>query len=142
MRERALSVVVTRGEPTTEWTRQELDAIGGADELTIRARRPNGTAASPVHIWVVRIGDDLYVRSYRGTGGAWYRRAIASGRAHVDAGGLSAEVRVTKPGAEVADAIDVAYRTKYARYGAAYLDPMTAAPARAATLRLAPADRS
>lgn len=126
----------------TAWTRQELDAIGGADELDISVRRPDGTAASPVPIWVVRVGDSLYVRSYRGTGGSWYRHARATGHAHVDAGGVSTDVQVSEPGSEVADGIDVAYRTKYARYGVAYLDPMTAAPARAATLRLAPAERS
>lgn len=126
----------------TEWTRRELDAIGAADELTIRVRRPDGTAASSVPIWVVRVGDDLYVRSYRGTGGVWYRHAVSSGRGHVEAGGVSVDVRLTEPGREVADAVDTAYRTKYARYGGAYVDPMTAAPARAATLRLAPADRS
>lgn len=26
---------------------------------------------NPVTIWVVRVGDDLYVRSYEGRGGAW-----------------------------------------------------------------------
>ena len=39
--------------------------------------RPDGTQRDPVTIWVVRTGDDLYVRSYRGTGGAWYRNARA-----------------------------------------------------------------
>jgi hypothetical protein len=35
------------------------------------------------------------------------------------------------------DAIDQAYRAKYARYPSAYVDPLRSAGARAATLRLA-----
>jgi hypothetical protein len=37
-------------------------------------------------------------------------------------------------------AVDDAYRAKYARYGATYLQPMLAAGAVAATLRLTPRD--
>ena len=74
----------------TAWTRQELDAIGGADELDISVRRPDGTAASPVPIWVVPVGDSLYVRSYPGIGGSWYRHARSTEHAHA----LAAQVGV------------------------------------------------
>jgi hypothetical protein len=36
-----------------------------------------------VTISVVRTGDDLYVRTYRGTGGAWYRYAQARRQARI-----------------------------------------------------------
>ncbi|MFE4607541.1 DUF2255 family protein [Streptomyces niveus] len=36
------------------------------------------------------------------------------------------------------DRIDAAYRTKYARFGPSYVDPMVADGARAATLKLVP----
>ena len=55
------------------WSKDELDTIGSADELQIAPLRRDGTLRKPVTIWVVRIGDDLYVRSYRGRGGAWFR---------------------------------------------------------------------
>ncbi len=61
--------------PMTPWTSDELDRIGGAEELQIAPRRPDGTLRTPVTIWVVRVSDDLYVRSYRGRSGAWFRAA-------------------------------------------------------------------
>ena len=49
-----------------DWTAEELDRIGGADELEIAALGPDGTLRPATTIWVVRLGDDLYVRSFRG----------------------------------------------------------------------------
>jgi hypothetical protein len=40
------------------------------------------------------------------------------------------------------DQIDAAYRTKYRRYSAQYVDPMVAPEARAATIKLAPRSTS
>ena len=54
----------------TAWTSDELTRIGTADELEIASARPDGTLRNPRTIWVVRVGDDLYVRSMYGrTGG-------------------------------------------------------------------------
>ena len=39
---------------------------------------------------------------------------------------------------DVNDEIDAAYRAKYDRYGATYVDPMVGAEARAATIKLVP----
>ena len=50
----------------TTWTSDELDKIGKAEELEIASVRRDGALRKPVTIWVVRHGDDLYVRS--GTG--------------------------------------------------------------------------
>ena len=51
------------------WTTDELDSIGDADELHLAPRRKDGTPRRTVPIWVVRVGDELYVRSWRGDGG-------------------------------------------------------------------------
>ena len=48
------------------WTNDELDEIGKAEELTLASARRDGTLRSPVTMWVVRAGDDLYVRSVNG----------------------------------------------------------------------------
>lgn len=45
------------------WTSDELDTIGGAEELEIAPVRDDGTQRKPVTIWVVRDRDDIYVRS-------------------------------------------------------------------------------
>jgi hypothetical protein len=44
------------------WTEGELCALGAATELRISTQRPDGTLRPPVPIWVVRAGDDIYVR--------------------------------------------------------------------------------
>jgi hypothetical protein len=43
----------------TAWTADELDRLGGADELQLASVRDDGTLRRPVTIWVVRQGDDL-----------------------------------------------------------------------------------
>ena len=70
------------------WTSDELDRIGGAVELEIAPARPDGTLRQPVTIWVVRHGDDLYVRSVNGRTSSWFRGAQARHEAHIEAGGV------------------------------------------------------
>ncbi|GAB3968160.1 DUF2255 family protein [Actinoallomurus acanthiterrae] len=123
----------------TAWTSDELARIGTADELRIAPVRDDGTPRTPVPIWVVRDGDDLYIRSYRGNEGAWYRTARITHQAHITAGGIEKDIALTEesdPGAN--DRIDTAYRTKYGRYGGTYVSTMIAANVRATTLKLLP----
>jgi hypothetical protein len=123
----------------TAWTSDELTKIAAADELDIAPLRPDGTLRTPVTIWVVRHGDDLYVRSYRGSGGAWLRAAQARHEGHIRAGGVDQDVTFaeeTDPA--VNDQIDAAYRAKYHRFSATYVDPMVTPAARATTLKLVP----
>ena len=74
------------------WRADELDRIGSADELAIAPRRADGGLRRPVPIWVVRVGDELYVRSWRGDDGAWYGAAKARGQGHVSSGGVERDV--------------------------------------------------
>jgi hypothetical protein len=123
----------------TNWTPGELDRIGQADELALAARRTDGTLRRPVTIWVVRQGDDLYVRSYKGRPSPWFQWALEQREGHVRAAGVERDVAFaeeTDPATN--DALDAAYRTRYRRFGATYVDPMVAPAARAATLRLVP----
>ncbi|WP_371666895.1 DUF2255 family protein [Streptomyces sp. NBC_00289] len=121
----------------TTWTSDELNRIAGADELEIAPLRRDGTLRGPVPIWVVRDGDDVYVRSFRGTDGAWWRSARTSREGHIRSGGVDKDVTFEEVAdAESNDRIDTAYRTKYGRFGGAYVDPMVAA--RSTTLRLVP----
>jgi hypothetical protein len=77
---------------TAAWTADELARIGAADELHIAPRKPDGTLRRAVPIWVVRVGDDLYVRSWRGADGAWFRAARRQHTGHVRAGGVTKDV--------------------------------------------------
>jgi hypothetical protein len=119
------------------WTSDELARIGAADELEIAPVGRDGTLRRPVTIWVVRVGDELYVRSWRGPGGSWWRNAQARGDGRVSAGGVEKDVAFEEVDPRVNDAVDAGYREKYGRYPA-YVDPMVSPAARATTLRLIP----
>jgi hypothetical protein len=120
----------------SDWTAEELDTIGAAAELRIAALRPDGSLRPYTTIWAVRVGDGLYVRSYRGREGAWFRSVLRRAEGRIQAGGLTRNVTFTVAADSDQAAIDQAYRSKYARYGASYVDPMVGPAARAATLRL------
>ncbi|RKE17840.1 DUF2255 family protein [Streptomyces sp. TLI_171] len=120
------------------WPPETLDRIAGADELHIAPRQPDGSLRTPTTIWVVRDGDDLYVRSWRGTSGTWWNTARTTLNGHIRAGGAESDVDfalVDDPAAN--DRVDTAYRTKYGRYSD-YVEPMLGPQARATTLRLTP----
>jgi hypothetical protein len=121
------------------WTDDELRAVGAATELRITTRRRDGTLGPPVPLWVVRVGGALYVRSWKGTGGAWFRQASAQGFVHITAADVDTDVTVALTGTGDRAEIDQAYRAKYGRYGRAYVDPMTADSAAETTLLLTPA---
>ncbi len=122
----------------TTWTSDELTKIGTAEELKIAPRRPDGALRNPVTIWVVRLGDDLYVRSYRGRDGAWFRAAQRSHEGRIRAGGVEKDVTfVPESDSDLNDQIDAAYRSKYGRYPQ-YVAPMVAAEVRSTTIKLVP----
>ncbi|WP_130796828.1 DUF2255 family protein [Streptomyces otsuchiensis] len=126
----------------TTWTPDERERIGSAEEMEITSRRDDGTLQRPRTIWVVRHGDDLYVRSVRGRGSTWFKGTRARHRGHVDAGGLSRDVTFVDADAdqdtELNDELDAAYRDKYGRYAENILRDITGTAARAATMRLIP----
>jgi hypothetical protein len=121
------------------WKKDELDKIAAADELQIAPARRDGTLRKPVTIWVVRHGDDLYVRSYKGSGGAWFRGIRDRHEGHISAGGVDKDVTFAEEAdSGINDKIDGAYRSKYHSRGAQFVTPMVAPEARATTIKLVP----
>jgi hypothetical protein len=122
----------------SDWTSDELDKIAAADELQLACLRRDGTLREPVTIWVVRHGDDLYVRSVYGRTSNWFRGVQDRHEGHIRAGGVDKDVLFVEVD-DVDDEIDAAYRSKYGgRYPASYVDPMAGPEARAASLKLVP----
>jgi len=122
-----------------EWTSEELDKIGAGDELEIAALRPDGSLRPYTTIWVVRVGGDLYVRSYRGRDGAWFRSVLRRPEGRIRAAGVERGVTFGDVADVGLDAIDNAYRDKYAsRFPSTYVDPMLTPEAAAATQRIVP----
>jgi hypothetical protein len=123
----------------TAWTSDELNKIGTAEELEIASLRRDGTLRNPVTIWVVRVGDDLYVRSVNGRTAAWFRGTQVRHEGHIQAGGVEKDVTfVEEDDPSINDQIDDAYRTKYRRYAASIINSIISPEARSATIKLVP----
>ena len=88
-------------------------------------------------MWVVRDGDDLYVRSVNGRGSSWFRAAQTRHEARILAGGLEKDVSLIDTD-EVDDEVDAAYEAKYGRRYPTIVPSIVAPESRAATLRLVP----
>lgn len=115
------------------------DRIGTASEIHISSYRRDGSLRRWTPIWVVQVGDDLYIRSAYGTEGGWYRWATARQVARVRVDGFETDVAL-RPAADADTnaAVDAAYTEKYRSQPSA-LAPMVAETAAATTTRLEPA---
>jgi hypothetical protein len=123
---------------TTTWTADELSRIGDAEELQLSSQRPDGSLRPYVTMWVVRAGDDLYVRSAHGPSNPWYRRAKASGTGRIRAGGVEHDVTFVEAPPGIDGEIDGAYHTKYDRYGPQIVGSVVGEGAAPQTVRLVP----
>ena len=122
----------------TTWTNEELSRVGEAEELQLASARPDGTFRPYVTMWVVRAGDELYVRSAYGPNNPWYRRAKASAVGRIRAGGLERDVMFAAAAQGVHAALDTAYHAKYDRYGPKIVGSVVGPHAQAVTVRLVP----
>jgi len=123
----------------TAWTGNELNKIGAAEELQIASLRQDGTLRKWVTIWVVRLGDDLYVRSVNGRESAWFRGVQARHEGRIRAGGVEKDVTfVEEPDSAINDPVDAAYRAKYHHYAASIVGSIVTPKARSAMVKLVP----
>ena len=121
------------------WTSDELNKIGKAEELQIASLRSDDTLRTRRIVWVVRLGDDLFVRSVNGLVSAWFRGVQTRHEGHGRAGGVVKDVNfVEEPASNINDQIDAAYATKYRRYAASIISHINGSEARAATIKLLP----
>ena len=119
------------------WNEIDLRRIGEAEELQIAPVRRNGELRRSTPIWVVRVGDDPFVRAAYGSGSGWYGVAQTGRQARISAGGVESDVTIEDAQESVFDAVDAGYREKYGSY-ASIVDSITDAEHRATTLRLVP----
>ena len=121
------------------WTGDELSRIGKAEELEIASLRREGTLRKSRTIWVVRVGDDLYVRSVNGRGSDWFRGVLTRHEGRIQAGGVERDVSFVEiTDAATQEQIDAAYREKYRRQPKEYVDACLTPQALVATVRLVP----
>jgi hypothetical protein len=120
-----------------DWTNGELERIAGAEELQLASVRRDGTLRRPVTMWVVRVGDGIYVRSVNGRESAWFKGAQTLHQAQVRAGGLEKDVQLVETD-ENGGPVDAAYDAKYSPRYPTIVPSIVTPEARAATLRLMP----
>jgi hypothetical protein len=124
-------------EAMSQWEQDHLEAIGGAKEIKVSSPHEDGSMDEAVTIWVVRVGDELFVRSVRGEHGAWYQRAEDKHLGRIEVDGAPVDVEFEDVGEEKADEIDAAYREKYSDDSES-VESITSPDSRATTIRLIP----
>jgi hypothetical protein len=123
----------------TTWTSYELKKIEAAEELQIASVRGDDTLRNWTTIWMVRVGDDIYVRSVSGRSSAWFRSMQTRHEGRIRAGGVVRDVTfVEESDVEINDQIDAAYRMKYSRYSESILNQLNGSGAQATTIKLVP----
>jgi hypothetical protein len=122
----------------TTWTDDELNKIGSAEELQFASMRGDGTLRKRVIIWVVRVGEGLYIRPVNGREG-WFRGVAECHTGRIWAGGVEKDVRFVEVDANdvINDQIDSEYWSKYSHLSQ-YVPPVVTPKSQAATLKLEP----
>lgn len=118
------------------WKPGELDRFGGVKELQIATGRTDGTFRSSLPIWVVRVGDDLFIRSWHGRDGSWFQQLLRNPSLHIKARHTERTVTVEEADPNLRKAIDEALKAKYGRGW--HVDAMVAPNAAEAAFRLLP----
>lgn len=122
----------------TQWASDQRDKFGGAEEIQIASVRRDGNLQKPVTIWVVRHGDDLYVRSVRGRSGHWYKGTQETHEGRIRVGRVQQDVTFVDAGSDIDAEVDAAYRAKYRRYAGSILNSVLTPVARSTTIKLTP----
>jgi hypothetical protein len=91
------------------------------------------TGTKRLPIWAVVVDDEVYVRSYRGERGAWYRRALRDGRMTLE--GIDVRIEPERD-PELNARISDAFRAKYGARSPGSTEAMVSPEVVATTLRL------
>ena len=96
----------------TAFDASTLEMLRTADEIRIRTRKHKGQG---VIIWIVTVGEQAFIRSFRGASAKWYVDAVADGQATLEVGDQQIPVRLTSVAdAATVEAVSQAYLGKYA----------------------------
>jgi len=122
----------------SDWTPVELRRIGDAEEVQVASRRPDGSLRPFVTMWLVRVLDQVYVRSAHGHDNPWFQRALHARRGRIRAAGVERDITFEEPAATVSSDVTAAYHAKYDRYGPRIVGTVVSADAIRSTFRLVP----
>ena len=111
-----------------------LDILRSAQEVgVLTSRRPDHA----VIIWIVVVGNAVFMRSFRGPNGQWYVTALADGQVTLDIDGRHVHGRVSAvTDTNTIEAVSRAFLAKYAT--SPYAKEMVRADVLSTTLRIGP----
>jgi hypothetical protein len=120
-----------------DWNPTELERIAAAREIEVSSLREDGALTKPVTIWAVRVGDELYARSVRGSAGGWFKAAEQRHEGRIEVDATAVDVSFEDAPHHLDAEIDEAYKSKYG-YPSSSVDSVTTDEAQATTIRLVP----
>ena len=91
------------------------------------------TPSQRLPIWAVVTDGEAYIRSYKGPGGAWYKRALRDGTVVIDGASYTVEPEHDE---WVIEKVSQAFRDKYGARSPRPTEGMVSAAVAATTLRL------
>jgi len=100
---------------TNAWSSDDLDLLGRTGEVEVSSVRHDGSWSRSRTVWIVRVGDELYLRSVNGPDAAWYRSTRSRHQGRVEARGTVRDVAWVDIDASGDPAIDPAIDAEYAR---------------------------
>ena len=126
---------------TNAWSLDDLDLLGRAGEVEVSSVRRDGSLSRPRTVWIVRVGDQLYLRSVRGPEAAWYRSTRSRHQGRLQAGGSVRDVSWIDIDAtehpDIDPAVDAEYARKY-RGSRSAIEHINSPTARTTTMRVDP----
>src|ERR1700674_1923532 len=122
----------------TQWTSDQIDKVGRAEEVQIASVGGDGALRKLVTVWIVRHGDDLYVRSVRGRDAHWFRGTQERHEGRIRAGDVQQDVPFVDGGHDIDAEVDAAYRAKCRRYAGSILNSVLTPEAKSTTVKLVP----
>ncbi|GAA1055226.1 hypothetical protein GCM10017608_31350 [Agromyces luteolus] len=117
------------------WTTDELASLDRVREIRVAGRRADGSLRTPTIVWGVVVDGALYLRSYKGPDGQWYRAVRRHDEGAITWGGRTVDVSFAPDASKDAE-IDAAYLGKYG--GGGSTQAMITSPATETTLRVEP----
>ncbi|MGO8726417.1 MAG: DUF2255 family protein [Streptosporangiaceae bacterium] len=123
------------------WSQEDLGLLGGAGEVEVSSVRRDGSLSRARTVWIVRVGDELYLRSVNGPDAAWYRSTRSRHQGRIEARGVARDVTWIDVDATgqpaVEPAVDAEYARKY-RGSTSAIAHITSPLARTTTMRADP----
>jgi hypothetical protein len=117
-----------------------LQKIAETDEVEIETRRDKKTKPNRVTIWIVPTRSGVFIRSYKGKKGHWYREALANPLVTIRVGRRKVAARAAperRP--TVIREVNAGYRSKYSDRWPEDTEAMLRRSVVPTTLRLVPA---